>query len=272
MAGNPPYSGKQSSANDNNQNLKYPMLDSRIEQTYAACSTATNKNNLYAPYSRALRWASVRIGDEGVIAFIPNSNFIDGNTADGVRLTLREEFSDIYVYNLRGAINGKIGDAAKREGGNVFNIKTSVAISVLLKTKNHNGSARIHYAEMVDRAKAQEKLDALNNSKSITGTVFNPITPNEHGDWINQRDDSYGEFQAIGDKKTKGKSNTPAIFQLYSGGLKTNRDSWCYNFSRTAVQEKMQRMIANYNAEVEAGRTPETANYEANYVSWGRES
>ncbi|WQD12874.1 MAG: hypothetical protein U1U88_001005 [Lawsonella clevelandensis] len=206
-----------------------------------------------------------------MIAFIPNSNFIDGNTADGVRLTLREEFSDIYVYNLRGAINGKIGDAAKREGGNVFNIKTSVAISVLLKTKNHTGSARIHYAEMVDRAKAQEKLDALNNSKSITGTVFNPITPNEHGDWINQRDDSYGEFQAIGDKKTKGKSNTPATSSLLWRS-KTNPRFVVLQLLTHSSPGKMQRMIANYNAEVEAGRTPETANYEANYVSWGRES
>lgn len=99
---NPPYSAGQASANDNNQNLKYPRLDAKIAQTYAARSTGTNKNSLYDSYYRALRWASDRIGESGVIAFISNSSFIDGNTADGVRLTWQEEFSDIYVYNLRG--------------------------------------------------------------------------------------------------------------------------------------------------------------------------
>ena len=127
---NPPYSAGRASANDNNQNLKYPKLDARIEHTYVERSTGTNKNRLYDSYYRALRWATDRIGDEGVIAFVSNSSFIDGNTADGVRLTWAEEFSDIYIYNLRGGVRGKMGETAAREGGNVFDADVGAIASI----------------------------------------------------------------------------------------------------------------------------------------------
>ena len=262
---NPPYSAGQASANDNNQNLKYPKLDARIENTYAKRSTGTNKNSLYDSYYRALRWATDRIGDEGVIAFVSNSSFIDGNTADGVRLTWTEEFSDIYVYNLRGGVRGKMGETAAREGGNVFDIMTGVAITVLVKTRqNHDKPCKVHYAEVTDYLAAQEKLDVLDKQRSITGTVFEQITPNAHGDWLNQRDERYLEYQPIGDKKTKGKTSTNAVFFQFSRGLETARDAWCYNFSTSEVGNSMRRMISNYNQQVVAGKK----DYDPTKVSW----
>ncbi|MDY5148448.1 type ISP restriction/modification enzyme [Actinotignum sanguinis] len=267
---NPPYSAGQKSANDNNQNLKYAFLDKQIESSYAARSTGTNKNSLYDSYYRALRWATDRIGPEGVIAFVSNSSFIDGNTADGVRLSLAEEFSDIYVYNLRGGIRGKMGEAAAREGGNVFDIMTGVAVTVLVKTSDRVGPCKIHYAEIADYLARQEKLDILISQESIAGTDFEVITPNNHGDWVNQRDEKYLTYQSIGDKKTKGKSDTPATFIQYSRGLETSRDSWCYNFSKTSVAENMQRMITNYNKQIDAGKTSKTANMDDSYVAWTR--
>lgn len=263
---NPPYSAKQRSANDNNQNLDYPTLDRRIEGTYKKLSTATSKSNLTDSYLRALRWASDRIGDEGVIAFVSNSSFIDSNSADGVRLTLLEEFSDIYIYNLRGGITGKIGESARREGGNVFDIKTGVAVTVLVKTRDHVGKARIHYVETLDNMAAQEKLDKLRSQISLAGTTFTDITPNEHGDWINQRDERFLEYQPLGDTNTKAKEETPGLFMNFSRGLETSRDAWCYNFSEAKVTQNMTRMIANYNAQVSSG----TYDMDPTKIAWTR--
>ena len=270
---NPPYSSGQNSANDNNQNLAYPRLDERIADTYAAQSTGANKNSLYDSYFRALRWASDRIGERGVIAFVSNSSFVDGNSANGVRLSLQEEFSQIFVYNLRGGVRGKIGDTAKREGGNVFPIQTGVAITVLVKDPTHTGRAEIFYAETEDYATRQEKLDQIATYGSIEGIsgadAFRPVTPNDHGDWISTRDERFATFQEIGNKPLKGKESTPAIFRQYSNGLKTNRDAWCYNFSREAVAANMRRMINNYNAEVDAKHTSKTASNDPTLLAWG---
>ena len=272
---NPPYSSGQNSANDNNQNLAYPRLDERIADTYAAKSTGANKNSLYDSYFRALRWASDRIGERGVIAFVSNSSFVDGNSADGVRLSLQEEFSQIFIYNLRGGIRGKMGDAAKREGGNVFPIQTGVAITILVKDPAHIGTAEIFYAEADDYAARQEKLDQISAYESIVGVsgaeAFRSITSNQHGDWISTRDECFATFQEIGNKALKGKESTPAVFRQYSNGLKTNRDAWCYNFSREAVASNMRRMIDNYNAAVEAGTTAEAINTDSTQINWNRQ-
>lgn len=217
---NPPYSAGQNSANDNNQNLAYPRLDERIGETYAAQSSGANKNSLYDSYFRALRWASDRIGQRGVIAFVSNSSFIDGNSANGVRLSLQEEFSQIFIYNLRGGIRGKMGDTAKREGGNVFPIMTGVAITLLVKDPEYVGSAEIFYAEAEDYATRQEKLNQIQAYCSITGInkaeVFSRIEPNEHGDWISVRDERFATFQEIGNKDFKGKES----HLLFSGNFR----------------------------------------------------
>lgn len=269
---NPPYSVGQKSANDKKKKFEYPQLDARIKQTYAASSQATNNNSLYDSYFRALRWASDRIGEEGIIAFVSNNSFIDGITADGVRLSWAEEFSDIYVYNLRGSIRGKLGEAADQEGGNVFPIMTGVAITILVKAKDASSRpCRIHYAEVDDYLVRQEKLDLLKREASVAGTEFEKIIPNAHGDWINQRDKNYLKFQEIGDKRTKGKSDTPGVFQKYSRGLATSRDAWCYNFSRQAVESNMQRMIDNYNGEVAHRHTSKDCLSDKTQISWNRQ-
>lgn len=270
---NPPYSVGQESANDKNKNFKYPQLDARIKQTYAASSHATNNNSIYDSYFRALRWASDRVGEEGIIAFVSNSSFIDGTSADGVRLSWAKEFSDIYIYNLRGNARTQ-GERRRQEAGNVFGegSRTGVAITLLVKKKDAlSRPCRIHYAEVGDYLARQEKLDLLTREASIAETEFELIVPNAHGDWINQRDERYLEFQEIGDKRTKGKADTPAVFRQYSGGLKTNRDAWCYNFSRQAVESNMQRMIDNYNHEVSCGHNRSQVNEDQTWVSWGGE-
>ena len=273
---NPPYSSGQNSANDNNQNLAYPRLDERIAATYAAQSTGANKNSLYDSYFRALRWASDRIGERGVIAFVSNGSFVDGNSADGVRLSLQEEFSQIFIYDLKGNARTS-GERRRREGGNVFEegSRTGVAITVLVKDPAHSGTSEVFYTEADDYATRQEKLDQIKSFRSIEGIsgadAFRPVTPNQHGDWISSRDERFATFQEIGNKSLKGKEATPAIFRQYSNGLKTNRDAWCYNFSREAVASNMRRMIDNYNAAVEAGTTAEAINTDSTQINWNRQ-
>lgn len=249
---NPPYSSGQNSANDNNQNEKYPKLDERIENTYVARSTATLKNSIYDSYIRAIRWASDRVKDSGVIAFVSNGSFIDGNAADGLRKCLVGEFSKLYVYNLRGNQRTS-GEQSRREGGKIFGSgsRTPVTICVLVKDPSHTGEAVLHYRDIGDYLSREEKLDIIAREGSIAHTEWEVIVPNEAADWINQRDEKYDTYQPIGDKATKGKPNTPGVFQLYSNGLKSNRDAWVYNFSARAVEENVRRMIEFYNSEVD---------------------
>ncbi|OIH83205.1 damage-inducible protein [Arthrobacter sp. UCD-GKA] len=266
---NPPYSAGQSSANDDNQNQKYPVLDASIADTYAKLSTGTNKNSLYDSYIRGIRWASNRIQGDGVIAFVSNGSFIDGNTADGIRKTFANEFSRIFIYNLRGNQRTS-GETSRKEGGKVFGSgsRTQVAIAILIKNTTHSGSAEVQYRDIGDYLTREQKLDVLSIEQSLEGTDWETITPNDHGDWINHRDEKYDTYQPIGDKATKGKPHTPGVFQNYSSGLKTNRDAWCYNYSRTAVESNMRRMIENYNSVLEAGNSH--PDHDPTKVSWNR--
>lgn len=255
IIGNPPYSVGQRSANDNNQNTPYPKLDARIEETYAAASTATNKNSLYDSYIRAFRWASDRLAEDGVLAFITNGNFIDKGAAVGFRKTLMKEFSSIYCLNLRGAIRGKAGLDAKKEGQNIFDIMTGVCITVLVKKQGHQGDARLYYHDIGDYLTRQQKKDIISAAQSIKGIKWEQLTPDKHGDWLNHRTEGYDSFLPMGDKSTKGKADTKAIFQIFSNGVKTNRDVWCYNFSKAQVLENMKKAIEFYNSQVSAYHT-----------------
>ena len=272
---NPPYSAGQKEENDKNKNLKYPRLDERIEETYVRQSGAGLMTKLYDSYFRALRWASDRIGERGVIAFVSNNSFLDANSTDGVRLSLAQEFSQIFVYNLRGGIRGKLGESAKREGGNIFPIMTGVAITVLVKDPTHSGTAEIFYTESEDYATRQEKLDQISSFGSIEGIsgadAFRSITPNRHGDWISSRDELFATFQEVGNKSLKGKESSPAIFRQFSLGLGTNRDAWCYNFSHPRVQSNMKRMIEFYNDQVESHQTSTTASRDSTKINWNRQ-
>ena len=264
---NPPYSSGQNNANDNNQNEKYPKLDERIAETYVKNSSGTNKNSIYDSYIRAIRWASDRVKDSGVIAFVSNGSFIDGNAADGLRKCLVGEFSKLYVYNLRGNARTS-GETRKREAGNVFGggSRTPVTICVLVKDPSHTGEAVLHYRDIGDYLSREEKLDIIAREGSIAHTEWEVIVPNEAADWINQRDENYDTYQPIGDRDTKGKPNTPGVFQLYSRGLATSRDAWVYNFSAQAVEENMHRMIEFYNSQIGV----EQPDMDSTKIAWNR--
>ena len=244
---NPPYSAGQGDANDNNQNLKYPSLDERIRSTYAAESSATNRNSLYDSYIRAIRLASDRIKDQGVIGFVTNGGFIDTNAADGLRKCLVKEFATIYCFNLRGNARTS-GEQRKKEKGNVFGegSRTPVAITLFVKDPKHKGVCALKYHDIGDYLSREEKLDIINRFKSIENIDWRDITPNAEGDWINLRDPEFEQFMELGNKDN-GNNNT--VFSTYSSGVKTNRDAWVYNFNSKSVASNMMNMIAFYNTE-----------------------
>jgi predicted helicase len=251
IVGNPPYSSGQDSANDNNQNLKYPYLDKRIANTYAARSTGQNKNSLYDSYIRAIRWASDRIKDHGIVAYVTNGGFLDGNTAAGLRLALQDEFTELYILNLRGNAR-TAGELRRQEGDGAFGegSKTTVLISLLVKNPDRPSSGTIHYRDIGDYLSRADKLGLLEQYRDSDGVPWQQITPNEHGDWINQRNDTFETFTAVGDRKAP----ESAIFRSFSAGLQTNRDAWVYNSSKPALRGNVTRMIDAYNAELDRWR------------------
>lgn len=247
IIGNPPYSVGQSSGNDNNANMKYATLDASIRDTYAKLSTATLKNSLYDSYIRAIRWASDRVlpsEQGGVICYVSNGGYIDGNTADGLRKTLSNEFHHIYVYNLRGN-QRTAGELSRKEGGKIFDAgsRNTVAVLLLIKRPGLVDESALHYRDIGDYLTRDEKL-AVVDEASLATIDWQEITPNAEGDWINQRDPNYESYAAVGDKRAK---NGHELFRVYSGGLKSNRDSWVYNSSRLSLVENVTGMIATYN-------------------------
>lgn len=253
IMGNPPYSAGQESANDNNANVAYPTLDEAIRSTYAARSTATNKNALYDSYIRAIRWASDRIKEAGVVGFVSNGGFIEANTADGLRQCLAEEFSNIYIFHLRGNARTS-GELRRKEKDNVFGqgTRTPVAISILVKNPQASQHGQIHFHDIGDYLSQAQKLERISEFASIQGIAaaegWARITPDKYGDWVNQRDDGFNNFVVIGDKKDK---SSISLFSLYSRGIGTSRDAVVYNASKAKVTANVRNAIANYNSEVD---------------------
>lgn len=254
IIGNPPYSIGQKSANDNAQNQSYPILDKTIENTYAKNSKAVNNKGLYDSYIKAFRWATDRIdkNNGGIIGFITNSGWLDNKGMDGFRQCLQQDFTSTYIFDLKGAVRGKIGDNAKREGQNVFDIMTGVAITILVKNPNvKTDKAKIYYHDIGDYLKRNEKLELLkkyNNilSKDIT---LQEIKPNKENDWLNQRNDKFSSYISILPNK-KFDVNSQSYFVTNMIGIATNRDSWSYNFSVKNLTENMQKMVSFYNDQV----------------------
>ena len=252
IVGNPPYSEGQASANDNNQNVVYPHLDGRIRQTYSANSKATLTKGLYNSYIRSIRWASDRIEESGVVCFVSGSGFIEKPAMDGIRKSLIAEFSDIYVVNLRGDIRkNMLSKGRAQEGQNIFGSGSmnGIAITLLVKNISAKKQGRIRYYNIGDDFTQTEKLQALQllNSVAKIGDKWELITPDDHGDWINQREEGFCAHTVLGHKK----GSEPTLFKKYSQGVLTSRDSWCYSYNTESLLNNMEKMISVYNDEVD---------------------
>ena len=278
IVGNPPYSIGQKSANDNAQNESYPTLDSRIEQTYSTGSKATSVKALYDSYIKAFRWASDRIDPKngGIIGYVSNSGWLDGNGMDGMRKCLAREFSAIYVFNLRGNQRTS-GELSRKEGGKIFGSgsRTPIAITILVKKpKASDEATRIYYHDIGDYLSREDKLRIIRNMGDISNPLMQwvTITPNEHGDWLNKRNEQFKLYTPLEPEK-KFDNKAKSFFVTYSLGVASARDSWVYNFSNGKVETNMKQTIAFYNQQRELYRsnhkeTGYSISYDPTKISW----
>ena len=256
IIGNPPYSAGQTSYNDQNQNISYPEIDRRIGDTYMSKLKTINpklgaKNSMYDSYIRSIRWASDRIGESGIIGFVTNASFIRSEAAAGVRACLQEEFTDVWVFDLRGD-GRRTGD-----GRNIFEYRgqgsggtrTPVAIIILVKNSKKQKHV-IRYSTLQDRYySGQDKRDRVKHLSSIRGIKeWQVILPDRYHDWLNQRSDEFSKHLPMGSKDAKaGKEN--AMFRMYSRGVGTGRDSWAYDSSLKQLTKNMKRHVDYCNSQ-----------------------
>ena len=259
--GNPPYSFGQKSQDDNAKNVAYAGLDQRIRSTYAERSRAQLSQNLYDSYIRAIRWGSERLRVAGVMAYVTNASWLDGTAMDGMRKCVAEEFASVHVFHLRGNQRTQ-GDVSRREGGKMFGSgsRAPIAVTVFLKNPDAPEQGRILFHDIGDYLDRQQKLDTIRLFSSIRGIKeagqWSRITPDEHGDWLDQRDASFDAYPVIGDKK---RVSDTGLFGSYSTGVVTARDAWCINPSRKALRENVESTIAFYNAELERWKAEKRA-------------
>jgi predicted helicase len=249
IIGNPPYNANQLNENENNKNREYPEIDRRIKATYIAASTA-QKTKLYDMYARFFRWASDRVDENGIVAFISNRSFIESRTFDGFRKMVAEEFNDIYVVDLGGDV--RVDPRLSGTKHNVFGIQTGVAISFMVKREKEKRH-KIHYYRRPQFETAEDKLAFL-GSTNISTIQFDNIKPDTKNYWINIADNDFDTLIPSASKETKlskSSSQERAIFKLYTLGVVTARDDWMYDFDKEHLGRKVKYLIKTYNSDLE---------------------
>lgn len=248
IIGNPPYSAGAKSQNDNNQNLTHPKLEKLVYEKYGKNSTSRNVGKTTRDtLIQSIYMASDLLKDRGVLGFVVNGSFIDSKSADGFRKCVAKDFSHLYALNLRGNARTS-GEERKKQGDGIFDSgsRATVAIIFFVKDTSVKNNA-IHYYEVEDYLKREAKLNLLANFENLESVPFKEITPNDKGDWINQRND---DFEKLIPLKRDKKLQNDSIFDLNSNGVATNRDPWVYNFSPNALMQSVQRCIDTYNADL----------------------
>lgn len=242
--GNPPYSVGQKSQNDNAQNLKYPKLDNAIAETYVKNSIAQSNKATYDAYIKAFRWASNRIEKDGIVSFITNGAFIDNKGMDGFRKCLLDEFTSIYIFNLRGNQRTS-GETSRKEGGKIFGSgsRTPVAITCLVRNTKKVSDRFIHYYDIGDYLTREQKLSIIKSKNDINNIEWIRIEPDINNDWINKQNDKFEHFIPLIDKEK-------SIFDISTSGVTTARDYWVYNFNRNKLKDNMMLTIDTYNSEI----------------------
>ncbi|GAA9725621.1 hypothetical protein VN0041_09650 [Helicobacter pylori] len=247
IIGNPPYSAGAKSENDNNQNLSHPKLEKWVFETYSKNSTAKVGNTTRDTLIHSIRMASDLLKDKGVVGFVVNGSFIDSKSGDGFRKRVAKEFAHLYVLNLRGNTRTS-GETFKKEGGKIFDSGSRATIAIVFFVKDSSTpNNTIFYYEVEDYLKREAKLNLLAGFENLESVPFKEITPNDKGDWINQRNE---EFEKLIPLKRDKTLKNDSIFDINSLGVVSGRDSWVYNFSPNALMQSVQKCIDTYNADL----------------------
>ncbi len=255
VIGNPPYNVGQVNENDNNKNRNYETMDKRVAETYAQDSKAANKNALSDAYVKAIRWASDRIGEKGIVAFVTNNSFLDGVAFDGMRQHLEQDFTRIYHIDLKGNARTS-AERRRKEGGNIFDdqIRVGVGISFFIrKAGAESEAAEVWIYSIDDYLKARAKQEILTRFGDYTNVPLKQAAIDAKHTWLTERlQAEFESFMPLGSKEAKGAKGeaVDVICKTYSLGVGTGRDAWAYNFNRNALIENIGRMINTYNEQV----------------------
>ncbi len=249
IIGNPPYSAGAKSQNDNNQNLSHKKLEERVYEKYGKNSTSrsvgkTTRDTLI----QSIYMASELLKDRGVLGFVVNGSFIDSKSGDGFRKCVAKDFAHLYVLNLRGNARTS-GEERRKEGDGIFDSGSRATIAIIFFVKDASvRDSAIHYYDIGDYLKREEKLNRLAHFTNLDAIPFETITPNDKGDWINQREDGFDKLIPL--KRDKQRQN-PSVFDINSNGVASGRDPWVYNFSKDALMQNVQKCMDTYNADLE---------------------
>lgn len=250
VIGNPPYNVGQLNENDNNKNRKYKAIDKRVAETYVRDSHAQNNRALSDPYVKAIRWASDRVGPEGIVALVSNNSFVTDLAFDGMRKNLAKDFNEIYVLDLGGNVrkNPKLSGTTH----NVFGIQVGVSISLFIRKSAHpHKEVRIFYARLDELWRKEQKYTFLDERRDRSGVTWEEVRPDKNANWLTQGlDSAYDAFLSIGNKETKDLNEISAVFINYSRGVETTRDNWLYNFSESELTENVEAFIDSYNEQL----------------------
>ncbi len=239
VIGNPPYNAWQENFNARNPNRAYRRIDETIKDTYVLKGTAQNKNSVYDMYTRFFRWATDRLHDDGIVAFITNRNYIEKAAFDGFRQVVSEEFAEIYVMDLGGDVraNPKLSGTTH----NVFGIQTGVSIAFCVSKKGRSG-ALIRYARRPEMERAEDKLAFLAGAR-LSKLDMQTITPTERHSWLDQTDNDWDELLPLCGRKTRNRREPRTIFQIVSNGIQTKKDEWIYDFSKKGLTQKTRHFL-----------------------------
>ena len=260
IIGNPPYNANAILWGDGRDNWPYPEVDRRIKETYVAESTAT-KTKQYDMYKRFIRWASDRLADDGIVAFITNRAYIDSLQDDGFRKVVTQEFSDLYIVDLGGNYQ------SPGQAGNVFGIRIGVAIGFFVRRAASRGMGQIHYHAIADDQSGTDKLVQL-RTLEVPQMDMELIEPDANNNWLNQPNSDFGTLLPFVNQQAKSRSDpdTQAMFRLFSLGVSTNRDEWVFDFSIHGLRSKALFFADTYNELLESN----DASYPT-LIKWSRD-
>ncbi len=258
IIGNPPWSAGQRSSGDDNPNEEYPEMAQRVRNTYGEKQlTVTGRsgggNSAGNLYVKALRWASDRLrplhDDDNagwVVAFVHPNSLTTATSLAGMRAALRDEFTSIYVVNLRGDAY-KSGNEFKLEGDKIFGSgsRNGAQITVLVRNPHVDPAcpARLYYAQTPDYASLEEKFQWLASVGDVTSDELTQVPLDERHDWVNLSDGSYQRLMPVCET---GRNRGPVAVRDHARGVTTTCDPYVYSFSREDLAERVRRLIDAY--------------------------
>ena len=237
VMGNPPYSGHSANKSDWIIGLLRGKLPDggKTGNYYEVDGQPLGERNpkwLQDDYVKFIRFGQWRIerSGSGILAFITNHGYLDNPTFRGMRQSLMQTFTDIYILNLHG--NAKKRETAP-DGGkdeNVFDIQQGVAIGIFVKQPGNNGSVKVYHADLWG-TRTQKYEQLFEQDAAVTDWVqLNPQSPFYL--FTPQNVDLLAEY-------TQGWKVTD-IFSTNSVGIVTARDKLTIHWTRDEIWQTVE--------------------------------